>query len=102
MDAEVNLTARLPSRHEAERAARMPWRVVSGVQRPNAAAVVETFKKTSTIADLKRAGRHVAKEMLEAGAVPLDRGSLCGDGVMAGASATAGNPKHLKMCHAHW
>lgn len=100
MDAEVNLTARLPSRHGAERAARVPRRIVS--EGAMAGAVVEIFKKTSTIADLKRAGRHVAKEMLEAGAVPLDRGSLCGDGVMAGASATAGNPKHLKMCHAHW
>jgi hypothetical protein len=99
MDAGVNLTARLPSRHEAERAARAPRRIVA--EGAMAGAVVEIFKKTSTIADLKRAGRHVAKEMLEGGGVLLDRGPLCGDGVMAGASATAGNPKHLKMCHAH-
>lgn len=102
MDAEANLTAQLPSRHEAERAARMPWRVVSGVQRPNAAAVVETFKKTSTIADLKRTGRHVAKETVDVVGVLIDRGSLCVAGILAGASASAGNPKYLKMCHAHW
>jgi hypothetical protein len=102
MDARVNLTARLPGRRVAERTARAPHGVASGQPGAIGGAVVEIFKKTSTIADLKRAGRHVAKEMLEAGAVPLDRGSLCGDGVMAGAPATAGNPKHLKMCHAHW
>jgi dihydroxy-acid dehydratase len=55
MDATLNLEAKLPSRH-----------VTVGRERPP-----EIVKRTPCIADLKPAGRYLAKDMLEAGDVPL-------------------------------
>ena len=55
MDAKVNLQAKLPSRH-----------VTEGRERPP-----EIVKMTPCIADLKPAGRYLAKDMLEAGGVLL-------------------------------
>jgi dihydroxy-acid dehydratase len=55
MDAKLNLQAMLPSRHVSE-----------GRERPP-----EIVKRTPCIADLQPAGRYLAKDMLEAGDVPL-------------------------------
>jgi dihydroxyacid dehydratase/phosphogluconate dehydratase len=55
MDAKLNLQAKLPSRH-----------VTDGRDRP-----AEIIKRTWCIADLKSTGRYVAKDLLEAGGVPL-------------------------------
>jgi dihydroxyacid dehydratase/phosphogluconate dehydratase len=100
MDAKTRIKARLPSRQvtEAEDAA---VAAASGGS-TNAAMhlpaiahecgialdlfdVAEIFKKTPYVADLKPAGRYVAKDMFEVGGIPLlmktllDNGHLHGD-----------------------
>src|SRR5216684_4267181 len=64
--------------------------------------VAEIFKKTPYIADLKPGGRYVAKDMFEAGGVPLlmktllDHGFLHGDCLTVTGRSIAENLKHVK------
>ncbi len=64
--------------------------------------VAEVFKKTPYIADLKPAGRYVAKDMFEAGGVPLlmktllDHGFLHGDCLTVTGRTIAENLKSVK------
>jgi dihydroxy-acid dehydratase len=64
--------------------------------------VVEVFKKTPYIADLKPGGRYVAKDMFEAGGVPLlmktllDHGFLHGDCLTVTGRTIAENLKSVK------
>ena len=73
MDAKTNLKARSPSRHVMASAARAPHRSA------------EIFKKTPYGADLKPAGRYVAKDISEVSGIPLlmktrpDNGYLHGE-----------------------
>jgi hypothetical protein len=68
MDARTNSEARPPSHHPTEG-------LVGAVQRSSVRAVdadlTEIFKKSPCIPDLKAAGRHVAKDMIEFGGIPL-------------------------------
>jgi dihydroxyacid dehydratase/phosphogluconate dehydratase len=77
MDAKTKLKSRLPSRHVTEGPERATA-VTDGIAmeyegRKSFARVdmAEVFKRTPNVADLKPGGRDVAKEMFEAGAVPL-------------------------------
>ncbi|MDE2016892.1 MAG: dihydroxy-acid dehydratase, partial [Hyphomicrobiales bacterium] len=64
--------------------------------------VAEVFKKTPYIADLKPGGRYVAKDMFEAGGVPLlmktllDNGFLHGDCLTVTGRTIAENLKNVK------
>jgi dihydroxy-acid dehydratase len=64
--------------------------------------VAEVFKKTPYIADLKPGGRYVAKDMFEAGGVPLlmktllDHGFLHGDCLTVTGRSVAENLKSVK------
>jgi dihydroxy-acid dehydratase len=64
--------------------------------------VAEVFKKTPYIADLKPGGRYVAKDMFEAGGVPLlmktmlDHGFLHGDCLTVTGRTIAENLKNVK------
>jgi dihydroxy-acid dehydratase len=64
--------------------------------------VAEVFKKTPYIADLKPAGRYVAKDMFEAGGVPLlmktllDHGHLHGECMTVTGRTVAENLKRVK------
>ena len=64
--------------------------------------VAEVFKRTPYIADLKPAGRYVAKDMFEAGGVPLlmrtllDHGYLHGDCITVTGRTIAENLKKVK------
>ncbi len=64
--------------------------------------VAEVFKRTPYIADLKPSGRYVAKDMFEAGGVPLlmktllDHGFLHGDCLTATGRTIAENLKSVK------
>jgi dihydroxy-acid dehydratase len=64
--------------------------------------VAEIFKKTPYIADLKPGGRYVAKDMFEAGGVPLlmktllDHGFLHGDCLTVTGRSIAENLKNVK------
>ena len=64
--------------------------------------VAEIFKKTPYIADLKPGGRYVAKDMFEAGGVPLlmktllDHGYLHGDCMTVTGRTIAENMKNVK------
>src|SRR5277367_1791415 len=64
--------------------------------------VAEVFKKTPYIADLKPGGRYVAKDMFEAGGVPLlmktllDHGFMHGDCMTVTGRTMAENLKHVK------
>ena len=64
--------------------------------------VAEVFKKTPYIADLKPGGRYVAKDMFEAGGVPLlmktllDHGFLHGDCMTVTGRTIAENLKSVK------
>src|SRR5246127_2341791 len=64
--------------------------------------VAEVFKKTPYIADLKPGGRYVAKDMFEAGGVPLlmktllDHGYLHGDCITVTGRSIAENLKSVK------
>ncbi|MEZ5764777.1 MAG: hypothetical protein R3D69_11285 [Xanthobacteraceae bacterium] len=67
MDARTNIKSRLPGRHVTAGQARAPMPAIAheggvGSDLPEAA---EVFKKTPYIADLKPAGRDVAKDMFE-------------------------------------
>src|SRR6201993_5309135 len=59
--------------------------------------VAEVFRRTPYVADLKPAGRYVAKDLFEAGGVPLlmkslfDAGHLHGDGITVTGRTIAGN-----------
>jgi dihydroxy-acid dehydratase len=64
--------------------------------------VAEIFKKTPYVADLKPGGRYVAKDMFEAGGVPLlmktllDHGYLHGDCITVTGRTIAENLKNVK------
>jgi dihydroxy-acid dehydratase len=64
--------------------------------------VAEIFKKTPYIADLKPGGRYVAKDMFEAGGVPLlmktllDHGNMHGDCLTVTGRTIAENMKNVK------
>src|SRR3989449_4418233 len=64
--------------------------------------VAEIFKKTPYVADLKPAGRYVAKDMFEAGGIPLlmktllDHGHLHGDCLTVTGRTVASNLKGVK------
>ena len=64
--------------------------------------VAEIFKKTPYIADLKPGGRYVAKDMFEAGGVPLlmktllDHGHLHGECMTVTGRTIADNLKRVK------
>jgi dihydroxy-acid dehydratase len=64
--------------------------------------VAEVFKKTPYVADLKPGGRYVAKDMFEAGGVPLlmktllDHGFLHGECLTVTGRSIAENLKHVK------
>ena len=64
--------------------------------------VAEIFKKTPYIADLKPGGRYVAKDLFEAGGVPLmmktllDHGFMHGDCMTVTGRTIAENLKHVK------
>jgi dihydroxy-acid dehydratase len=64
--------------------------------------VAKVFKRTPYIADLKPAGRYVAKDLFEAGGVPLlmktllDHGFLHGDCMTASGRTVAENLKRVK------
>src|SRR3990167_10584917 len=64
--------------------------------------VAEIFKRTPYIADLKPGGRYVAKDMFEAGGVPLlmktllDHGHLHGDCLTVTGRTIAENMKNVK------
>ncbi len=64
--------------------------------------VAEIFKKTPYIADLKPGGRYVAKDMFEAGGIPLlmktlfDHGFLHGDCMTVTGRTLAENMSHIK------
>src|SRR5215475_9057138 len=64
--------------------------------------VAEVFKKTPYVADLKPAGRYVAKDMFEAGGIPLlmktllDHGHLHGDCLTVTGRTIAENLKSVK------
>src|SRR5881396_2470143 len=64
--------------------------------------VAEIFKKTPYVADLKPAGRYVAKDMFEAGGIPLlmktllDNGHLHGDCLTVTGRTIAENLKSVK------
>ncbi len=63
--------------------------------------VAEIFKKTPYVADLKPGGRYVAKDMFEAGGIPLlmktllDHGFLHGDCMTATGRTLAENMEHV-------
>src|SRR5438477_2405452 len=67
--------------------------------------VAEVLKKTPYIADLKPSGRYVAKDMFEAGGVPLlmrtllDHGFLHGDCITVTGRTIAENMKSVKWNH---
>ncbi len=127
MDARTNIKARLPSRHVTEGPARAPHRsyyyamglTTEQIHQPfvgvascwNEATpcndftlsdVAEVFKKTPYIADLKPAGRYVAKDMFEVGGIPLlmktllDNGFLHGDCMTVTGRTIAENLKSVK------
>ena len=64
--------------------------------------VAEIFKKTPYIADLKPGGKYVAKDMFEAGGIPLlmktllDKGFLHGDCMTVTGRTLAENMEHVK------
>ena len=89
-------------------AARPMLRCICRRSRTNAASkfdlfdVAEVFKRTPYIADLKPGGRYVAKDMFEAGGVPLlmktllDHGYLHGDCMTVTGRTIAENLKRVK------
>ncbi len=110
MDEKLHLMAKLPSRHVTEAPHRAFYyargltrvRMVSATGGPTNAAlqlpaiahecgvkfdlydVAEIFRRTPYIADLKPGGRYVAKDMFEAGAVPLLMRTLLDHGFLHG------------------
>jgi hypothetical protein len=62
MDAKTKLKARLPGRHVTDGPGRAP--AAPTAFDPSGAAAV--FKRTSSVPDLKPAGRYVAKDLFEA------------------------------------
>ena len=129
MDAKTNIKARLPSRHATEGPDRALHRSMLAVAGGHAAvtrsdqdpgehqqvacpvnvggtafdrfAVAEVFKRTPYIADLKRRGRDVAKDLFDPGSIPFltktqrDRGDLHGECMTAKARAIAENSKNV-------
>jgi dihydroxy-acid dehydratase len=123
MDAKIDIKKRLPSRHVTDGPARhrsylyamgltsqqihQPFvGVASGwneaVPCNISVTKAEIFKKTPCIADLKPAGRYVAKDMVEAGDIPLlmktllDHGFLHGDCLTVTGRTIAENLKSVK------
>jgi Dehydratase family len=93
MDARTNIKTRLPSRPLTAAPARAEASLI---------AVVEIFKKSPDVADLKPAGRLVAADMREVGAIPLlmktllDNGQLDGDCITVAGRTIAENLKSVK------
>ena len=56
--------------------------------------VAEVFKRTPYVADLKPGGRYVAKDMFEAGGVPLLMKTLLDHGFLHGNCMTVTGPHH--------
>ncbi len=87
MDARTSINGRLPNRHVTARAIADE----SGIPFDGA----EIFKKTPCVTDLKPAGRHVAKDMLEIGGIALlmktlpDNSPLQGDRPTVASRTTA-------------
>ena len=110
MDARTTSKTKLPSRHVTERPERAPhgsydyamgltqgqihqpfvgvatcWNEAAPCNISDLFDVAEVFKRTPYVADLKPGGRSVAKDLFEAGGVPLlmktllDHGHLHGD-----------------------
>ena len=108
MDAKTTIKMRLPNRHVTEGPERAPHRSYlyeAGIQF-DLFDVAEIFKKTPYIADLKPGGRYVAKDMFEAGDIPLlmktllDQGFLHGDCLTVTGRTIAENLKSVK-CNPH-
>ena len=121
MDARTKLERRPPTRHATEGSSRAPQHsctafvAASGInaalQLPTIAEIfkktgifkkTKIFKKTLCVADLKPAGRYVAKDMREIGAIPLlkttlfDNGLLYGDCMTVTGRMIAENLKSMK------
>jgi dihydroxyacid dehydratase/phosphogluconate dehydratase len=119
MDVKTDIKKRLPSRHVAEGRSRAAAVVAASGGSANAGPhlpaiaheagikfdlfdVAEIFKKTPCIADLKPGGRYVAKDMFEAGGIPLlmttllDHGFLHGDCLTVTGQTIAENLKSVK------
>ena len=84
MDIRTNLKNKLPSRHVTEGPERAPHRSHDAL----GLDVAEVFKRTPYVEDLKRGGRYVAKDMFEAGCVPLLMKTLLDHGFLHGACMT--------------
>jgi dihydroxyacid dehydratase/phosphogluconate dehydratase len=106
MDARTRLKSRMPSRHVTEGSERAPHRshygaIIGGIEFTRF-DVAEVFKRTPCAADLKPAGRHVAKDMFEADDVPLpmkmqpEHGFLHGNCVTATGRTVALNVECVK------
>jgi dihydroxy-acid dehydratase len=106
MDAKTNIKARLPSRHVTEGPARAPHRSHERSIEFAPFGVAGVFKKTWYIADSKRGGRYVAKDIFEIGGIPLPMATLLDHGFLHGDCATvsgrtiAENLKSVK-CNPH-
>jgi len=104
MDARTNIEARRPSHHVTEGPARAPHRSHAGGIEFALFDVV--FKKTPCIADSKRGGRYVAKDIVDVGGIPLpmttllDHGFLHGDCVTVTGRPLAEKLKSVK-CNPH-
>jgi dihydroxyacid dehydratase/phosphogluconate dehydratase len=112
MDAKTNIKKRPPSRPVKEGPAASGGSTNAGLRLPAIAHeadikfdlfdVAEVFKKTPYVADLKPGGRVVAKDMFEAGDIPLlmktllDHGFLHGDCLTVTGRTTAENLKSVK------
>jgi dihydroxyacid dehydratase/phosphogluconate dehydratase len=90
MEAKTNLKSRLPSRHVTEGPERAPHRsyyYAMGLT-DDLFDVAEVFKRTPYIADLKPGGRFVAKDLFEAGGIPLLMKTLLDNGFLHGECMT--------------
>ena len=96
MDARTEIETTLPSRDRTKPPERAPHRFRGAASHENVAAgslnfgrqsivdhqsgtgfdTVDTFKKTPSVADLKRAGRDVAKDISEIGTLPVLKKTL--------------------------
>jgi dihydroxyacid dehydratase/phosphogluconate dehydratase len=128
MDAKLNLKAKLPRGHVTEGPARTPLLAshyvmglppdqAIGLALPcsaNALAPYELrhafcttvgekiFKKTFRIADLKAAGRFVAKDMFEGGGVPLLMRTLLGHGYLRDCLIVTGHTVAENLKRVKW
>jgi dihydroxy-acid dehydratase len=104
MDAKTHIKARLPSRHVTEGPERAPHPAIAHEcgSKFDLFDVAEIFKKTPCVADLKPAGRDVAKDIFEVGGIPLlmktllDNGHSHGDCITVTGRTIAENLKSVK------